>query len=181
MTKSKLQFRFVCAQSMIAILVFATSCARSSPPQIANSVYPIAVDARRVGSYPALTKSGAGYFYDDVLEYRVWINPPEGGDDYYKPFARFEDAAEFFQKTLGAEEPLVLILQRQWIDEPQPGVFVVHSEERITEWRVEWLANSKRSSGSIERFLEEHKANKSKGEGSKPSPAVQQALGADSP
>lgn len=155
---------------MMAISLFAASCARSSPPLITNSAYPLAVDAKRVGSYPALTKSGAGYFYDDVLEYRVWINPPEGGDDYYKAFARFEDAEAFARKISGAEEPLVLILQKQWINEPQPSVFVPQSGERITEWRVEWLANSKRSPGAIERFLEEHQRKQTKSESFKPSP-----------
>ena len=37
------------------------------------SAFPVAIDPARVGTYPADTKSGAGYFYDDVLEYRVWF------------------------------------------------------------------------------------------------------------
>jgi putative acetyltransferase len=66
----------------------------SSPvpkPTIA-SAYPVAVDTNKVETYPAWTKSGAGYFYDEVLEYRVWMNPPGGGDDYYKAFATYEDS-----------------------------------------------------------------------------------------
>lgn len=134
-----------------------TNCTHNEPGEIVNSAYPLAVDAKKVGSYPALTKSGAGYFYDDVLEYRVWINPPEGGDDYYKAFSRYEDAEAYFKRTKGAEAPLVLILQKEWIDEPKEGVFVPQKQDRITEWQVEWLADSKRTPGSIERFLEEHK------------------------
>ena len=141
------------------ILVFAVSCHREVANQTAASSYPLAVDAQRVGSYPALTKSGAGYFYDDVLEYRVWINPPAGGDDYYKAFARYEDALTFSRNTPRSEEPVVLILQKQWIDEPEHGVFFVRNEERITEWRVEWLTNSKRTPGAIERFIEDKKSS----------------------
>jgi hypothetical protein len=144
------------------VIAVATNCTSTSPRETTSSVYPLAVDARKVGSYPALTKSGAGYFYDDVLEYRVWINPPAGGDDYYKAFARYEDAEEYFKKTAGAEEPLVLILQKEWIDEPKPGVFLVQNEERLTEWQVAWLANNRRTPGAIERFLAEHKSNQTK-------------------
>ena len=124
-------------------------------PTIA-SAYPIAVDINKVGTYPGFTKSGAGYFYDQVLEYRVWMNPPEGGDDYYKAFPTYEEGLAYSKSTLGAEEPLVLILQREWIDEPQPGSYVRKSEERLTEWKVEWLAGSKRSPEAIDRFLAEH-------------------------
>lgn len=85
------------------------------------------------------------------------IPPRGGGDDYYKAFATYEDAEAYFKKTTGAEDPIVLILQKQWFDEPKPGVFVVQNEERLTEWQVEWLTNSRREPGAIERFLKEHK------------------------
>ena len=128
-------------------------------PAIA-SAYPIAVDINKVGTYPGFTKSGAGYFYDDVLEYRVWINPPEGGDDYYKAFPTFEEGLAYSKSTLGAEEPLVLVLQREWIDEPQPGNYVRKNGERLTEWKVDWLEGSKRSAEAIDRFLAEHQRPK---------------------
>ena len=137
-------------------LCSALACARANPQRQPVSAYPIAVDLKKVGTYPAWTKSGAGYFYDEVLEYRVWIYPPEGGDDYYKAFATYEEALACCKDTPTAEEPLVLILQKEWIDEPQPGQFVRMSEERLTEWKIEWLAGSKREPGAIERFLEEH-------------------------
>jgi hypothetical protein len=121
----------------------------------ASSQYPAAIDPSRVGSYPALTKSGAGYFYDEVLEYRVWIHPKGGGDDYYRAFASYEPALQFSKRTVGAEEPLVLVRQRKWVNEPQPGKFEPRSDERITEWRVVWLSGTKRSEDSIERFLKE--------------------------
>jgi len=150
--------------SICLALCFALACSpavskRSSPatptPTI-SSAYPIAVHTNKVGTYPSLTKSGAGYFYDEVLEYRVWINPPEGGDDYYKAFPTYEEGLAFSKSTVGAEEPLVLILQREWIDEPQPGNYVWKKEERLTEWKVGWLKGSERTPEAIERFLAEH-------------------------
>ena len=123
---------------------------------VASSKYPVAVDVGRVGTYPALTKSGAGYFYDDVLEYRVWMKPAGGGDSFYRAFASYEAAVQFSKKTARSEEPLVLIRQIQWINEPEPGVFHAESGERITEWQVDWLSGSKRSEDSIARFLKEH-------------------------
>jgi hypothetical protein len=122
----------------------------------ASSKYPPAVDPMKVGSYPAVTKSGAGYFYDDVLEYRVWIHPWGGGDDYYRAFASYEPALKFSKRTAGAEEPLVLVIQKQWINEPEPGKIEARSGERITEWQTAWLSDKKkRAEDSIERFLRE--------------------------
>lgn len=123
------------------------------------SIHPIAIDPAQVGEYPALTKSGGGYFYDDVLEYRVWVHPHAGGedlhdgDDYYYAFATFEDAAACSGDTAGAEQPLVLVRQLECICEPTPGVFEHVIGERITEWRVEWLAGSQRTATSIPDFL----------------------------
>jgi len=128
----------------------------ASPKPTIASAYPVAVDINKVGTYPAWTRSGAGYFYDEVLEYRVWMNPPGGGDDYYKAFATYEESLAFAQRTAGAEEPLALVLQREWIDEPQPGKYVRKNEERLTEWKLEWLARGKRSPEAIDRFMTEH-------------------------
>ena len=57
--------------------------------------YPVAYDSSLVGTYPTVVSAGAGYFYDDVLEYRVWCYPDDGaedlakGDDYYFVFETF--------------------------------------------------------------------------------------------
>ena len=42
------------------------------------SKFPLALDPTQVGTFPGQTKSGAGYFYDEVLEYRVWLHPEKG-------------------------------------------------------------------------------------------------------
>ena len=108
-----------------------------------------------VFSKSAWSKSGGGYFYDDVLEYRVWIDSPDG--DYFEAFASFEEAKQFSEKTSGAEEPLVLVIQHEHINEPDPGVFEHVTTDRITEWRVEWLDGGKRTAESISDFLKENR------------------------
>ena len=60
--------------------------------------YPEVLDPSRVGTYPALVKSGGGYVWDAVLEYRVWCHPERGapdeddGDDYYYAFETYDEA-----------------------------------------------------------------------------------------
>jgi hypothetical protein len=117
------------------------------------------VEPNRVGTYSSDTKSGAGYFYDDVLEYRVWLHPERGAarlngeKDYFVAFAQYEPAEAFCRATAGAEKPIVLVRQREWIDEPTPGTFHAKKGERTTEWRVKWLAGSKRGPNTISDFL----------------------------
>ncbi len=114
-----------------------------------------------VGKYPALAKSGGGYFYDEVLEYRVWCHPEQGavdefdGDDYFYVFKTYEEALKFSESRQGAEQPLVLLRQLEHINEPEEGIFEQVKEERITEWQVQWLEGSKRGHDSISKFLAE--------------------------
>jgi hypothetical protein len=136
---------------LLICAVLGASCSRQEPNPASSSVYPMAVDPSKVGKYPALTKSGGGYFYDEVLEYRVWIHP--GGDDYYRVFSKYEEAEAFSKQNKNAEQPLVLVLQREHINEHKPGQYVHVKEERITEWQVEWLKHSKRGLDSIANFL----------------------------
>ena len=73
---------------------------------------PEVLDATLVGTYPALAKSGGGFVWDAVLEYRVWIHPERGGadlgdgSDYFYAFDSHADALEFARSHAGAEEPL---------------------------------------------------------------------------
>ena len=124
--------------------------------------YPHAVDTDKVGTYPAFARSGGGYFYDEVLEYRVWMHPEAGakdlhdGEDYFHSFATHEEAKEFSENNHGAESPLALVLQKEHINEPKPGIFEHIKDERISEWQPDWLENGKRSDDSISKFLREH-------------------------
>ena len=122
--------------------------------------YPSAVNPERVGAYPANAFAGGGYVWDEVLEYRVWCHPELGaeashgeGSDYFYAFATYAEALSFSKKTKGADLPLVLIRQDEYIDEPEPGQFVHIMSSRITEWPVEFLRRPRRTPKTIPDFL----------------------------
>jgi hypothetical protein len=121
--------------------------------------YPDVLHPRLVGTYAALAHSGGGFVWDEVLEYRVWCHPEEGasdvedGSDYYHAFATYAEAQEFSRSTEGAEEPLALIRQLEFIDEPNPGEYLHVKEARITEWPVEFLRRPRRAPNTIPDFL----------------------------
>jgi hypothetical protein len=122
-------------------------------------MYPPVLDPSQVGEYPSLAKSSGGLVWDAVLEYRVWCCPSKGaaddddGSDYYYCFSSYEKALEFSQATTGAGEPIALVLQREYIDEPSDGQYVHVRQERIAEWRVEWLTRPRRTERTIPDFL----------------------------
>jgi hypothetical protein len=124
-----------------------------------EDTYPDAVDPNLVGRYSPRTNAGGGYVWDDVLEYRVWCHPERGspdfedGSDYYHAFATYAEALEFSRDTEGAEAPLALIRQREYIAEPSAGEYRHVKEERITEWPVEFLRRPRRSQSTIPDFL----------------------------
>lgn len=101
----------------------------------------------------------AADFFDEVLEYRVWCCPGRGasdeaeGDDYYYAFATYEEALQCFRQSPGAEAPCVLVRQREWVDEPEPDVYVHKKGERITEWDPAWLSRGARQPNAIEPFI----------------------------
>ena len=121
--------------------------------------YPDVVDPALVGSYSPLAKAVGGYVWDDVLEYRVWCHPeqgasdPEDGSDYYRAFATYTEALAFSQSTQGAEAPLALVRQLEYIDEPNPGDYRQVKEARITEWPVDFLRRPRRTPNTIPDFL----------------------------
>ncbi len=103
------------------------------------SKYPPVKDANLVGTYPGFAKAGGGYVWDDVLEYRVWCHPergaqdPDDGSDYYYAFESYEEALAYSEDTPGAETPLALVLQEEYINEPEPGKYVHVKEQRVAE------------------------------------------------
>lgn len=117
--------------------------------------FPDAINPALVGEYPATAGAGGGYFSDEVLEYRAWCHPDpaEDGSDYYYAFATHAEALACAAEEPGAEEPLVLIRQYEWVREP-PGRYLHERGERVAEWRVEWLARGPRQPGAIEAFLQ---------------------------
>jgi hypothetical protein len=46
-----------------------------------------------------------------------------------------------------------LVLQKEYIDEPEPGKYVHIKEQRLTEWPVEFLSRPKRTMNTIPDFL----------------------------
>jgi len=115
--------------------------------------YPDAVDPARVGDYSAVAKAGGGFVWDELLEYRVWCHPADGTDDYYYAFVTYEEALACSKKTDGAEEPLALILQKEYIDEPSKGHYVHVKKSRVTEWPVEFLQRPRRTKETIPQFF----------------------------
>lgn len=123
------------------------------------SQYPEVKDPELVGTYSVLSKAGGGYVWDYVLEYRVWCHPYVGapdiydGGDYYYAFDNYEKALNFSQEQDGANQPLALILQEEFIDEDEPGNYVHVKETRVTEWPVEFLSRPRRTERTIPDFL----------------------------
>lgn len=126
---------------------------------MALTQYPPADDPELVGTFDALAKAGGGYVWDKVLEYRVWCHPYDGaddlfnGDDYFYAFENYQTALEFSEKHAGVGKPLALILQEEYIDEPEPNVFIHKEERRITEWLPEFLSRPRRTKETIPRFF----------------------------
>ena len=121
--------------------------------------FPDAVNPSLVGTYPAVAGSGGGYVWDDVLEYRVWCHPERGapdeddGNDYYFAYGTYAEAAARFRSTGGAEKPVALIRQAEYIAEFEPGEYEHVDEVRITEWPVEFLRRPRRTPDTIPAFL----------------------------
>ncbi|MBI2390838.1 MAG: GCN5 family acetyltransferase [Deltaproteobacteria bacterium] len=121
--------------------------------------YPAAVHPELVGTYPALANAGGGYVWDEVLEYRVWSRAERGaeGEDegkwHYRAFATYADAAEFAKRTEGADAPIALVLQEEYLDEPEEGRYVHVRERRVTEWSVALLRRPRRTPTTIPDFL----------------------------
>jgi hypothetical protein len=117
------------------------------------------MDVSLVGTYPASAKAGGGFVWDEVLEYRVWCHPERGardeadGSDYFYAFATYAEALACSQRTKGAEAPLALILQREYISEETPEQYIHVKEERIAEWPVVFLSRPRRTSATIPDFL----------------------------
>lgn len=117
------------------------------------------LDPSLVGTYPARAKAGGGYVWDAVLEYRVWCHPEHGapdvadGSDYFYAFETVEEALGFSQQTAGAEEPLALVVQEEYISEPEPGTYVHVKERRVAEWPVAFLSRPQRTARTIPDFM----------------------------
>ena len=121
--------------------------------------FPRALKPDRVGKYPAVSFVGGGYVWDAVLEYRVWCCTAAGapdeddGNDYYFAFATYPEARRLSSRFPGADEPIALILQLEYIDEPRNGKYIHIKRRRVTEWPIEFLSRPRRNRSTIPNFL----------------------------
>ena len=128
--------------------------------------YPAAIDPTQVGEYEEDAYSGGGYFFDEVLEYRVWCYPDTVADitddngiplnvtnDYYRAFATYEQAVVFANDTPDSRTPVALVRQLEWVDQPSRGIYICNKGERITEWQAHWLTRGVRKADDISKFL----------------------------
>ncbi|MEM6797628.1 MAG: GCN5 family acetyltransferase [Acidobacteriota bacterium] len=125
----------------------------------AAGAYPAVLDSQKVGSYDARACAGGGLVWDEVLEYRVWMHLRDGaedaeeGNDYFYAFDSYAAALEWSADQEGAQAPLALILQREFIDEPRPGCYSHVKKERVAEWPVSFLSRPRRTESTIPDFL----------------------------
>jgi hypothetical protein len=77
----------------------------------------------------------------------------EDGSDYFYPFATYADALAFSEAHEGTEEPLALVLQEEYIEEPEAGQYSHVKERRVAEWPVEFLRRPRRTPDTIPRFF----------------------------
>lgn len=116
--------------------------------------FPKSVNPEMVGKYPLQVYSGGGYFYDEVLEYRVWTK--EDCQTVCYSFNTYDDAYIFYKKNrikLKASKPLVLVKQNSYIDEQENGQYAHIKCERITEWQPNWLIGNQNTDIQIPNFM----------------------------
>ncbi len=120
------------------------------------STYPKVKDPARVGTYSPLAGAGGGFVFDEVLEYRVWFKGKDGNSCFCE-FATFEEAEAFSKRDLPRiEPPLALVLQCEYVNEPEPGKRVLVRERRVAEWQVTWLDDAhRRTPENVRRILGE--------------------------
>ncbi|MBI1382580.1 MAG: GCN5 family acetyltransferase [Planctomycetaceae bacterium] len=114
---------------------------------------PKVVDPSRVGTYSPLAGAGGGFVFDEVLEYRVWFKL--NGESVFQAFETFEEADAFSKLDLPGIEPvLALVLQREHVNEPEPGKRILVRQRRVAEWIVELLDDDhRRTPENLRRIL----------------------------
>lgn len=124
---------------------------------------PKVIDPARVGTYSPLAGAGGGFVFDEVLEYRVWFK--RNGESVFRAFATIEEADAFSKHDLPRiEPPLALVLQREYVEEPEPGQRFLVRQQRVTEWSVDWLDDAhRRTPENLRRILGEPSVERAAG------------------
>jgi hypothetical protein len=84
----------------------------------------------------------------------VWLKV--SGSTGYNAFALYEDAEAFYENTPGADKPLVLVLQYEYIAEDVSGNLKHIKKKRLAEWLPEWLEGNQGTVKQIPKFLINH-------------------------
>lgn len=107
-----------------------------------------------------------GRFYDDVVEYRVYAEQSGGSNvATWQAFKTHEEAENFRSRIPGFKPPVVLVLQKEWV-ETENGRYVgvsakkfvvkgqtIEAKGRLVEWKPGWLAGYKRGPASVQNFV----------------------------
>jgi putative acetyltransferase len=119
-----------------------------------SSDYPLPDDLAAVGTHAAAAARDSGVFYDDVLEYRLWVRRPATTEELMFAFPTVEDAHEA-RTALGRDARLcVLVQQREPIERMEDGSYVQRSEPRRVEWPITWLVDGRPGEDAVQEVLE---------------------------
>ena len=98
----------------------------------------------RLSSRLIILERGPAYL--EQLLAAFWkVHPPEA--------CAVDEAEAFAAENPGTEEPLALVLQREYIDEPEPCLLVHVKKPRMTEWPVQFLEEPRRTERTIPDWL----------------------------
>ena len=115
----------------------------TNPPKVA--------DESKVGEYDTLCFSGAGFIWDEVLEYRVWSSGPTE----CHTFASYDEAERFSEATATRSIVLALVKQVEYFEgnAKECAILVQPKRPRVCEWQVPWLRHDNHRPSMLERAL----------------------------
>ena len=102
----------------------------TNPPKVA--------DESKVGEYDTLCFSGAGFIWDEVLEYRVWSRGPTE----CHTFASYDEAERFSEATATRSIVLALVKQVEYFEGNTQRGFVELFRAPGTEEHPDYLLRS---------------------------------------
>ncbi len=116
---------------------------------------PSAVDHQKVGYYGNAESYNDGYFWDELLEYRVRCRalPNDEEEELLYCFKDYQSAFTFYKKTPTTQELNALILQKEHITRLNRNAFKHIDTPRMVEWPAHFLMRPQGSTAFIITFL----------------------------
>lgn len=116
---------------------------------------PDAIDSQKVGYYGHADSYNDGYFWDELLEYRVRCRalPTDEEEELLYCFRDYPSAFEFYKKTPTAQELNALVLQKESITRLNRNEFKHITTPRTAEWPAHFLMRPQGSASFIAKFL----------------------------